>query len=246
VTETPIAIEDAPWSDWSDTKVFDAIFTPRATRIYKKQPIPEATLTKIVRAATFACSSGNTQPWEFVIVTDDERKARLKTVLARGFAKVDKERAQTPEQLIDAAGRPITGHAAVENVTQVSAIVMVFWNPDRGVRMQGEYEQNDDGTLRTVRVMPGGRGSSLFQACQNMILAAQALGVQSLFTTFFGVVEPEVKEILNVPPRMFLESAVFLGYADEDLKRPRRKALREVAHLNDWETPWSGSPEVTF
>ena len=52
--------------------------------------------------------------------------------------------------------------------------------------------------------------------CQNMMLAAHALGVQSLFTTFFGLVEPEVKELLHVPPRMFLESAVFLGYGGEE------------------------------
>ena len=244
--ETNQLVEDAPWSDWSDATVFDAIFTPRATRIYKKLPIPEETLTKIVRAGTFACSSGNTQPWEFVVVTDDERKGRLKAALAREFAKADQERVQAPDQLIDGAGRPITGHAAVDNVSQVSAIVMVFWNPDRGVRFEGEYEENEDGTLRTVRSIPGGRGSSLFQACQNMILAAQALGVQSLFTTFFGLVEPEVKEILHVPPRMFLESAIFLGYADEDLKRPRRKPLVEVAHLNDWDNPWTGSPEVNI
>jgi hypothetical protein len=60
------------------------------------------------------------------------------------------------------------------------------------------------------------------------------------------LVEPEVKEILHVPPRMFLESALFLGYADEDLKRPRRRPLVEVTHLNDWDNPWTGSPEVTI
>ncbi|MCW2546588.1 MAG: bluB 1 [Mycobacterium sp.] len=250
VTETTATVsapvKDAPWSDWSEAKIFDAIFSPRATRIYKDKPIPEETLTKILRAGTFACSSGNTQPWEFVVVTDADLKAKLQTMLAREFAKADQERAQTPEQLKDGAGRPITGHAAVENVNRVSAIVMVFWNPDRGIRFQDEYEQNEDGTLRPVRYIPGGRGSSLFQACQNIILAAQALGVQSLFTTFFGLVEPEVKELLNVPPRMFLESAVFLGYADEDLKLPRRKPLVEVAHLNNWDNPWKGSLEVNI
>jgi nitroreductase len=243
---TAALAQDVPWSGWSQTGVFDAIFTPRATRIYKDQPIPEETLTKIIRAATFACSSGNTQPWDFVIVTDRDRKARLQTVLAREFAKADQQRAQAPEQLVDGAGRPITGHAAVENIHRVSAVVMVFWNPDRGIRFQDEYEENEDGTLRPIRYVPGGRGSSLFPACQNMILAAQALGVQSLFTTFFGLVEPEVKEILHVPPRMFLEAAVLLGYADEDLKRPRRKPLVEVAHMNDWDNPWKGSPEVNI
>ena len=101
-------------------------------------------------------------------------------------------------------------------------------------RMQGEYAENPDGTLRATRHIPGGRGSSLFPACQNMMLAAQALGVSSLFTTFFGLAEADVKGRLHVPPRMFLEAGVFLGYGAEPLGRPRRKPLGEVVHLNDW------------
>jgi nitroreductase len=226
--------------------VFDAIFTPRATRIYEKRPIPFPVLSKILRAGTFACSAGNTQPWEFVVVTDDQTKRTLKAALAEAFAKADRERTQSPAQLVDGSGRPITGHAAVENVDVVPAIVMVFWNPDRGVRFEDEYEENPDGTLRERRRMVGGRGSSLYQACQNMILAAQALGVQSLFTTFFGLIEPEVKEALGVPPRMFLEAAVFLGHGAEDLKRPRRRPLAEVAHLNRWDDAWAPCEEVRF
>jgi nitroreductase len=226
--------------------LFDAVFTPRATRIYKKRPLPHAVLSKILRAGTFACSAGNTQPWEFVVVTDDALKGRLKSSLQAAFAVADARRAQTAAELRDGAGRPVTGHAAVEHVDVVAAIVMVFWNPDRGVRFEAEYAENPDGTLRELRAMPGGRGSSLFPACQNMILAAQALGVQSLFTTFFNLVATDVKQILGVPARMFLEAAVFLGYGDEELKPPRRRPLSDVAHLNVWGTPWVPSPEVTF
>ena len=44
--------------------------------------------------------------------------------------------------------------------------------------------------------------------------------------------------LLHVPARMFLEAAVFLGYGDEPLGKPRRKPLAEVVHLNDWEVPY--------
>ena len=43
----------------------------------------------------------------------------------------------------------------------------------------------------------------------------------------------DVKQLLHVPPRMFLEAAVFLGYGDEPLGQPRRKPLDEVVHLDD-------------
>jgi nitroreductase len=218
--------------------LFDAIFELRATRVYDGRPVPRELLDQILEAATRACSSGNTQPWEFVVVTRDELKKELQAVLRDAFAAVDARRAQQPEQLVDSAGRAVTGHAAVENVHNAGALVFVFWNPDRGIRMQGEYEERPDGTLAPRNTTPGGRGSSLFPACQNMMLAAHALGVSSLFTTFFGLVEPTVKELLHVPPRLFLEACVFLGYRAEPLGTARRKPLAEVAHDNHWETKW--------
>jgi nitroreductase len=219
----------------TDMSLFEAIKGLRATRVYEDRPIPDDVLAEILTATTRACSSGNTQPWEFVLVTDRALKTELKTMLSKEWVTVDARRAQAPAQLIDGAGRPVTGHAAIENIDRVAAIVFVFWNPDRGIRMKGEYEENPDGTLRALTDFPGGRGASLFQACQNMMLAAHALGVSSLFTTFFGLCQREVKALLHVPPRMFLESAVFLGYGAERLGNPRRKPLEEVVHLNDWD-----------
>jgi nitroreductase len=222
-------------SDWSDMRVFDAIFGLRATRVYEDRPLPPESMARILEAATLACSSGNTQPWEFVLVTHRAVQRKLKAIMVEAFANIDRERAQTSDELVDSSGRPVTGHAAIDNIDVVSALVFVFWNPDRGIRMKGEYEENSDGTLRPTRHIPGGRGSSLYPACQNMMLAAHALGVSSLFTTFFGLAEARVKELLHVPPRMFLEACVFLGYGGEQLGKPRRKPLEEVVHLNDWD-----------
>lgn len=213
-------------------RMFDAIYGLRATRHFQDRAIDPEHLDQILQAATMACSSGNTQPWEFVVVRDVELRKRLKALMVDAFAKIDAERAQSAEDLIDKSGRPVTGHAAVENIDRVPCIVTVCWNPDRGIRMKGEYEENPDGSLRETRPFPGGRGASLFQACQNMMLAAHALGVSSLFTTFFGLKEKEIKELLGIPPRIFLESAVFLGYGDEKLGKPRRKPLSEVAHAD--------------
>ena len=43
-------------------------------RIYHDRPIPGPVLDQILQAATMSCSSGNTQPWEFVVVTDPSIK----------------------------------------------------------------------------------------------------------------------------------------------------------------------------
>jgi len=218
--------------------VFEAIRGPRTVRRYHDRPVPPAVLDRILRAATMACSSGNTQPWDFVVVTDREARRRIQAEMEDAFRHIDAERAQRPESLVDGSGRPVTGHAAIENIARVGAIVVVCWNPDRGIRMKNEYAENPDGTLRETRHVPGGRGSSLFPACQNMMLAARALGVSSLFTTFFGLRDRAIKEILGIPPRVFMECAVFLGYSEEKLGPARRRPLEQVAHRDRFGTPW--------
>src|SRR3954454_15974935 len=97
----------------------DAINGLRAPRVYEDRPIPDDVLAQILTATTRACSSGNTQPWEFVLVTDRTVKDDLKTMLSKDWVTVDERRAQTAEQLVDGTGRPVTGHAAIENVDRV-------------------------------------------------------------------------------------------------------------------------------
>lgn len=220
----------------STMSVFDAIYSLRAVRVYEDGPIPGTHLDQILRAATMACSSGNTQPWEFLLLRDRGLKSTIQGWMREAIQTPDSERVQSREQLVDGAGRSVTGHAAIESMDTVPVIVLVFWNPDRGVRFQGEYEEDPDGTLRPVRHIVGGRGSSLYPACQNMMLAASALGVSSLFTTFFGLRERQIKDLLGVPPRMFLEAGIYLGYSAERLGRARRRPLTEVTHVDRWDT----------
>jgi nitroreductase len=219
-------------------EVFEAIHSLRAVRRYQPRPLAPADLDRILRAATMASSSGNTQPWEFVVVRDAELKQAIQAHMTEAFATIHLQRAQRPEQLVDRSGRPVTGHVAVENIGRVPAIAVICWNPDRGIRMKNEYEPNPDGTLREVRPFPGGRGASLFQAAQNMMLAAHALGIGSLFTTFFGLRYAEIKALLGIPPRVFMEAAVFLGYGDEKLGRPRRLPIEQVAHADRFGVPY--------
>jgi nitroreductase len=215
--------------------VLEVIHRMRAVRIYEPEPVPEADLRTILRAGTMAGSSGNTQPWELVLVTAPELKLALKEIALEGLRSVAAVRAQSPEQLLDSTGRSVTGHAAMESLEDVPVIVMIFWNPDRGVRFHEEYFANDDGTLREG---PGSRfhtrGSSIYPLCQNMQVAAHALGYGSLMQTGWVLHQDAIKALLGVPPRMFLEAAVLFGKSAEQLGRPRRRPLEELTHVNGW------------
>jgi nitroreductase len=58
-------------------EVLEAIKGRRSIRSFLPDPVPEKDLKTILEAAIMAPSAGNCQPWEFVIVKDEERKRKL-------------------------------------------------------------------------------------------------------------------------------------------------------------------------
>ena len=86
-------------------RVFDAIYSLRATRIYEDRPVPPEVVDQILQAGTMACSSGNTQPWEFVVVTDTTIKQQIKAQMVDAFATIDAERSQ-PKDALSRRRRP--------------------------------------------------------------------------------------------------------------------------------------------
>src|SRR5258708_32940074 len=49
-----------------------------SVRKFRPDPIPEDTINKILEVARWAMSGANSQPWEFVVVTDPEIKKQLR------------------------------------------------------------------------------------------------------------------------------------------------------------------------
>ena len=76
-------------------------------------------------------------------------------------------------------------------------------------------------------------------AVQNMLLAAQALGLSSLLTTFVLLREYDIKQLLSVPDEIDLSAMIYLGYPAESLGKPRRRPLSEISHLNSWGSPYN-------
>src|SRR5215211_7034532 len=58
----------------SEPGIFEIIYSTRAMRRLKPDPIPEETLKKIVDAGIRAPSGGNVQEWAFILVRDPDLK----------------------------------------------------------------------------------------------------------------------------------------------------------------------------
>ena len=59
-------------------EVMEALLTRRSIRKYKDQDVTDEQIRKILEAAMMAPSAGNAQPWQFVIVRDQEVLAKVK------------------------------------------------------------------------------------------------------------------------------------------------------------------------
>ena len=61
--------------DWTEAEEFFA--TQRAVRRFAPDAIDDATIERVLRAASRAPSARNVQPWRFIVVRDGETKRRL-------------------------------------------------------------------------------------------------------------------------------------------------------------------------
>jgi len=64
--------------------VYEAVRTVLAVRRYRDDPIPEATLQRIVEAAHLTASSKNEQPWHFIVIQERETLQQLGAMIPYG------------------------------------------------------------------------------------------------------------------------------------------------------------------
>jgi len=58
-------------------EIIEALMTRRSIRRYKKDPVPPEMLEKILEAGRWAPSASNSQPWDFIVITEPELKRRV-------------------------------------------------------------------------------------------------------------------------------------------------------------------------
>jgi len=66
-------------------EVLEAIRTRRSIRSYRKDPVPEELVARVLEAGRWAPSAGNSQPWGFVVITDPDIKRQVTRCFAYGW-----------------------------------------------------------------------------------------------------------------------------------------------------------------
>ncbi len=204
----------------------DALMTTRAMRRYTAQPVEDATIQRILRAAVQAPSGGNIQPYQFLVVTDQGLKNRLGAIYLKAHQRYAPAVAQHVPAFKDEAAQRLheRNWAASDHLakTLAQAPVMVLVLVPK-ITMEIADEQ---GTMDVGPVY-----ASVYPAVQNLILAARNEGLGTVLTSVFRIYEDEVRDVCSIPDRFEVVALLPLGVPTGKWGRAHR---RQAETLTSW------------
>lgn len=199
--------------------VFQAIYTSRALRRFKPDPVPEDVAFQLVDAAIRAPTGHNAQDWRFVLVTDGHAKRKMQEWSERAWTLAFAE--YPDDAAIDAL--PRTQRLSIRSVkdlahslASVPLIVVVCG-------------------LRGKHSSPGG---SHFPAVQNMLLAARAFGLGGSIFNLPLVGGDGMYDLLEVPASNEIYCCVPIGYPTDSPGPLSRKPVKKVAYVKRFGQEW--------
>ena len=204
--------------------LYEAASTTRAVRRLRSDPIPDATLERVLRAATWGPSGGNLQPWHVIAVRDPARKKSLAELYRGLWSDYASSRraliAPLPDAMRGPAEKALTAGDYLANHLQDAPVVNVFcFHPDR--------LHITDTELGRPSVVGG---ASLYPAVQNLLLACRAEGLGCVLTTLLCNREAEVRELLEIPEPWATSAFVPIGWPVGGGHGPiSRRPVAEVA-----------------
>lgn len=201
--------------------LWDALNTQRAIRYFKSDPVPQELIWKVIEAGTRAPSGSNRQPWGFVVVQDAANRRRIAEKLRTQFASNPGMQAyiQQGKESADKTARLMMN--GVESIIDRLDAAPVFIFPC----LHGVESPAREGLLA---------GSSIYQAVQNILLAARGLGLGTLMSTFHAGMAKELVEWLALPPETIPVALIPMGYPAANFGPVKRKPVESVTHWETW------------
>ena len=214
-------------------ELYDVMSTLRAVRRLRPDPIPPEVLDRVLQAACWAPTGGNTQPWRVVVATGVETKQALQEIYepewerySTGFMKM--MAGLPPEELAKWERIVAAGDHLAQHLAEAPAILMFCANP--------AMMAITDAKLDRISMVGGG---SVYPAVQNAMLACVQEGLGCTLTTLHCRREDEVKAALGIPAEWATVAMVPIGYPVGKGHGPiTRQPPSAMAYRDRFGTPW--------
>jgi nicotinate-nucleotide--dimethylbenzimidazole phosphoribosyltransferase len=190
-------------------------------RDFVPDPIPADVLERVLAAAHRAPSVGFSQPWDFIVIGDPDRRARIKALAER--SRDDFARS------LPAARARAFDRLKTEAILQTPVNIVVTGDPTRGGRHTlGRHAQPQTAAYSSVL------------AVANLWLAARAEGLGVGWVSFFS--ERELAAELGLPSHLEVVAYLCLGYVSSFAPEPelalsgwaRRRPLSWAVHAEEY------------
>ncbi len=202
--------------------LFRTIYTTRALRRFKPDPVPDAVLFQCFDAAIRASSGQNAQDWRWIIIRDQAIKDQLREWAVEGWSRYS-ARYGSEDDIQQLPRNQRLSLLSVRdlalNLDKVPVIVGVLG-------MKGRHST------------PGG---STFPAVQNFQLAARAMGLGS--SIFNLPMREQLYEMLGIPESNQLYCLLPIGYPTDRQGPLNRKPVKVVVYDEKFGQPWPFAAE---
>jgi nitroreductase len=203
-------------------ELHEALYTTRAMRRVKPDPIPHDVQARMLDAAVRAPSGGNSQNWRFLLLDDPDKRAALAPLYQHAMGQLWDTVYKTQ---IDAAK---ANPEAPESIQMLKVQRSAQWLADNFETVPlflFPFSQYDP------------TGGSIYPAVWSAMLAARAEGVGSCLTALLQFFHPkETFEILGVPEDQgwILSGTVSFGYPTGSWGVGARVPVHKVSYRNGW------------
>ncbi len=177
--------------------VLTAIHSRHSLSKVKPDPVPREVIEKLLLAAVQAPNHYKVRPWRFVVLTGKGRE-RLGEIMAASF------RAKFPDLPSEALEK--------ERQKPLRAPLLIVVAAEKPTEPKVKEIENI---------------CAASAACQNILLAAQALGLGAIWRTGETASDVEVKQFLGLAPDQPLLGFLYLGYPEYQAEYPARPSFED-------------------
>ena len=198
--------------------IFEVMYTTRAMRRIKPDPVPEELLLKLVDAANQAASASNAQRARWIVVRDPEQRAHIaelnKAAVLASYGPPDPA-ADTVE-----ARRRNAFLWQTEHMAEVPALIFAC--------LETATPPADTFAAGAAS------GGSIWPGVQNLLLTARALGLGAVPTTLVLRDRAALRAALNLPETIEPHCMVPVGFPTGTFGPVTRRPVDEIMRWDRW------------
>ncbi len=190
----------------------------RSIRQFSDRAVGREEIARLLEAARWAPSNHNRQPWKFLVIEDKQQINRLAETIRQGLSEKLKS---LPEAAAAYAGE-FTHYATFFSNAPVLLVVLHKQPVSVSAPLLAGLKNPD---------LVSGEPLSVAMAVQNLLLAAQALGLGTCVLTGPLLVGDALARVLDLPAGHDLTCLVALGHPAESPAPPRRKTIEQIVEF---------------